>query len=209
MLKLKKLLQFDKKIENLFKRKNKKKKRKNLTRKQKIITSIIIIALLSFLFYFSGILKPICYTEECFDKAFQTCKPVKHTKLTSNNIYQYKISRSLFKTCKIEITMKKTAPGTDLDIKESIEGKSMKCKIPKYLIKETRPAEFENLINYCTGPLKEGIYELMLKKTYGLVVANMGDIVQEIQRTLKSSDYIWRPVSYCMTRLSDFNFLNL
>lgn len=186
MSKFKKVLHIDKRIEDFFKSIKLKRKKTKPKRSTVIITKLVIIAFLIFLIYFSGIIKSSCPDEECFEKAFQACKPIKYVKSSNNNVYEHQISRSLFTTCNMKITMKKSAPGTDLDVKKSIEGKSMNCKVPKYLIRATKPGEFENLVDYCTGPLKEGMYEIMIKKAYGLIVANMGEIVEEMQTTLRT-----------------------
>lgn len=159
-------------------------KKKRLTKTQKTVITIAVIAAIVFLIYFFGVIKPTCYDKDCFNKKLSKCSPVKYTKLKNNNMYNYKVSRSLLTDCKLQITMERAAPGSELDIKEALEGKSMKCKVPKHLIKTTDLDEFENLIDYCTGPLKEGMYKLMLQRMYGLVVTQMGDIVKEVQKTI-------------------------
>jgi len=151
----------------------------------KTIIAILLVILIVSLVYYSGIIKPTCYSDDCFNKKYQDCSPAQYTKIRNNNIYNYKISRSIFSTCNIKIEMTKTAPGTDIDIKEAIEGKSMKCQIPKQYLTSTNINEFENLIDYCTGPLKEGMYNLMLKRMYGLVVSQMGPIINEMEKVLK------------------------
>lgn len=176
---LKKILLSFQKVEDFFKTR----KLIKPTKTTKIIISVVAIALIVFLIYFFGVIKPTCYNQDCFNQKFESCSPAKYTKLRNNNIYQYETSRSLGSTCKLQITMEKTAPGTDLDIKESIERKSMKCYVPKHLTNMDIDG-FENLIDHCSGPLKEGMYELMLKRMYGLVVTQMGDIIQEVQKTI-------------------------
>lgn len=76
------------------------------------------------------------------------------------------------------------AIGTDLDVKTLLEGKSMTCKIPKSKLSEIELDNMKDLLNYCTGPLKEGMYELLLKRMYALVVSQMSNIVKESEKVL-------------------------
>lgn len=152
---------------------------------KKIILIIIAIAVLAFLFYFFGVIKPKCTTDQCFNENLQKCSPVKYTRIQNNNIYKYTISRSLGSSCKLTVKNKKMAIGTDLDTKTLLEGKSMTCKIPKLETQEIELDNMKNLLTYCTGPLKEGMYELLLKKMYALVVAQMSGIVREAEQVLQ------------------------
>jgi len=139
-----------------------------------------------FLIYFFGIIKPKCTTDSCFNENLKSCTPCYYIRVQNNNIYKYTISRSFGNNCKLTIRNIRVAVGTDLDTKTLIEGKSMKCKVPKTKLKEIELDNMKDLLNYCTGPLKEGIYELLLKKIYSLIVAQMSDIVKEAEKVLKT-----------------------
>ena len=151
----------------------------------KLILVTIIVLLLAFSFYFFGIIKPKCNTDQCFNENLQKCSPVKYTRLQNNNLYKYTVSRSLGSKCKLTVENKKMAIGTDFDIKNLLEDKSMKCKIPKSKLSEIELGNMKDLLSYCTGPLKEGMYELLLKRMYSLVVSQMADIVKEAEKTLE------------------------
>ncbi len=151
----------------------------------KLAIIIVIVLILASLFYFFGIIKPKCSTDQCFNENLQKCSPVKYTRLQNNNLYKYTISRSLGNKCKLTVENKKMAIGTDLDTKNLLEGKSMKCKIPKSKLSEIELDNMKDLLNYCTGPLKEGMYELLLKRMYALVVSQMSGIVKEAEKTLE------------------------
>lgn len=151
----------------------------------KIIVSFIAIIIVLALIYFSGIIPSKCPTDECFQKAFSQCTPVSHLLLKNNNLYEYRIYRSLFSNCNFKITMQKSAPGTDLDIKTLLEGKSMKCSIPKSLTATTSLDNLDNMLDYCTGELKEGMYQVILNRMYGLIVLQMKDVVSEAKNALK------------------------
>lgn len=152
----------------------------------KKIIIIILIFLFAFLIYYSGLIKPKCATDSCFNQALQKCSPASLTKIKNNNIYSYKISRSLFSKCNLKIKMEKAALGSEIEIKTLLEGRSMSCKIPKSKLKDININEMKDLLNYCSGPLKEGIYELMLKKMYSLVVGQMSGIIKKTESVLQT-----------------------
>lgn len=142
---------------------------------KKIYLTIALIIIIISLFYFAGIFKKTCLNEECFNKSLKVCKPTDYMKQKNNNLYLYSISRSFGRECNLEIDLKKVAPGTDPDMKELLEGKSMQCSIPKTI---TRSLEIDDIdvLSYCHGELKEGIYELIIKKMYSLIVGNLEEI---------------------------------
>ena len=61
----------------------------------------------------------------------------------------------------------------------------MSCKIPKKELAATNFDNFDNLLSYCHGPLKEGLYEVIIQRMYSLVVSQLGDIVKEAQKVLR------------------------
>jgi|SRR3989344_4899727 len=142
---------------------------------------LVILFLISFYF---GIFKTECEDEGCFQDAAALCSPKIYEKSVNNNIYRYTISRSFGELCKIQISLQKTSIGTEFENKILLEGKAMKCYIPKSRLLEVNFNQIENLLGYCSGPLKEGIYEIMIKKMYGVIISNLGDILGELQLSL-------------------------
>lgn len=151
----------------------------------KKLVIIILIFLFAFFVYYSGLIKPDCNTDSCFNQALQKCSPVSYDKLKNNNLYSYKISRSLLSNCNLNIKFEKAALGSELEIKTLLEGKSMNCKVPKSNLKNIDINEMKDLLNYCSGPLKEGIYELMLKKMYSLIIGQMSNIIKKSEQYLQ------------------------
>ena len=148
---------------------------------RRIFFALIIFIFVIFVLYYLGFFTKSCSSEDCFDNAVRLCKPVSFVKYTNNNIYAYTIYRSLGEDCIIHISLKSVAPGSDRDIKDLLEGKSMKCSIPKSLLDNRKLDELENMLNYCHGDLKEGIYELIIKRMYGVVIVN----IDEVRNTVK------------------------
>jgi len=148
--------------------------------KKVLIVFIIFFIILAF-FYYSGLFRKTCSTEDCFDDALKKCQPIDYIRNTNNNIYLYTIYRSTSDKCIFQVSLKSVAPGSDRDIKDLLEGKSMKCNVPKSILETTKIDEINNLLNYCHGGLKESIYELIIKKLYGLVIGNINEIRQVVR----------------------------
>lgn len=151
---------------------------------QKLII-IFIIVVVVYLFFFSGFFKKDCGQDtNCFNSMAQKCKPSTYLNIKDGSYYEYKIKGSEKDNCIIYVKLEKMAPGSSIDLINSFQGKDMICSIPKQELNNIDILDMESFLNYCTGPLKEAIYELMIKKLYGLIIQNMGDIVTEIQKQL-------------------------
>jgi len=151
-----------------------------MEKRQIIITSIIVlfVIFLGFFFFY----KKSCKDEECFNEAMYKCKPATYYGYRNNNLYYYKISRSIG-TCRLNIKVNRMAIGTDLDLVRLLEGKRMKCNIPKNI--DINLNEMENILNYCSGELKEGLLQLMVERLYALVVRDLSGVVEQAEKLLK------------------------
>lgn len=135
--------------------------------------------------FFSGILKKNCKQDKaCFDSALARCSGAVYTSFTSGNIYVYESYPSFSDTCKFKVKVAKAAPGAELNLKVSLEGKSMICEVPRSELKETSFSEMDNLAEFCTGSLKEAMYELIVQRMYSLVIANLGNISTEARKAV-------------------------
>lgn len=148
-----------------------------------IIISVFLFLLLANFYYF-GVFKKTCDSKECFSESIQSCSPAKYDNIVLNNIYHYDISRSLGSECKLSVSLEKSAEGTDVETKERVQGKSMKCLIPKIELSKINFNEVNNILQYCTGPLKEGIYEIIIKNMYNVILSNLGEVVSSVQTSL-------------------------
>lgn len=145
-----------------------------------IFLTVAIIFVLVFGAVF--IYKKNCEEDDCFNKALSTCSPAKLYSYRNNNLYFYKISRSIG-DCKLYIKVEKMAIGSDPSLIKLLEGNSMKCKLPAGFA--ITLGEMENLLEYCHGELKEGFYQIMLERLYALVVRDMSGIIDKAKETLK------------------------
>ena len=96
---------------------------------KKLIIISVFILLVLFNFYFF-LYKKTCDSKECFSESIQSCSPSKYDNIILNNIYHYEISRSLSSECKVNVNLERSSEGTDVETKERLQGKSMKCSIP-------------------------------------------------------------------------------
>ncbi|MDP3917493.1 MAG: hypothetical protein Q8Q42_04390 [Nanoarchaeota archaeon] len=158
-------------------------KYKNISR---IVVPLILIIGLFLAAYYTGFTREYCGTDEnCFLEKAKTCSPAEVYLSKSNNIYYHKITPELKNNCKLIIRFERAQEGTLPEHIELLEGKSMKCIIPKSELKKLNLLETNEVIDYCTGPLKEGLYELMVKRMYELIVVNLGEIAEEAKKLIK------------------------
>ena len=149
--------------------------------KKIIIFSLIILLIISGLFYLSLFYKKNCRSDlKCFSQALQNCNKAKVTAISNNNLYQYQILRDKGETCKINIKVLKLAPGSSIITQKKFEDKAMTCLIPRDQLNQPID-EIKELINYCTGPLKEALLQDILENIYTNIVKNLGNISQELK----------------------------
>lgn len=135
--------------------------------------------------YYTGYFPKECgQNKSCFQKYVQDCKPAQVAVIRNNNAYLYAVGSQLGKTCEVNIKALRMDAGAPPEFK-SLEGKEMSCKIPKQELAATNFDDFDNLLTYCHGPLKEELYGIIIQRMYSLVVSQLGDIVKEAQQVLK------------------------
>jgi len=146
------------------------------------IISIMIIIL--FFAYFFGIVKKTCADESCFNDALQKCSMAKYLSLQNYNYYRYTIEGSKGGYCEVRIELVKMALGTPQDKLALFEGKGMTCRVPKAEITKMQGGNVEGILKYCSGPLKEAMYQTIIEKLYTLIISNMGEILGEMEDVL-------------------------
>lgn len=144
-----------------------------------------VAVLIVWIVFFSGLIKKDCKQDsDCFNEALSECKPVKFLNVNDNNLYQYKVSGSKGNLCDLNIKLIKMGVGTPIDLVQKFEGKSMRCLVPKSEVETGDLAEIGNVLNYCSGPLKESILELIIDRMYGLIIKNLGQIAEEVKTNI-------------------------
>ena len=145
---------------------------------------ILIIFFIMLIFIIFLLYPKDCKVDKlCFNERFEKCKPARFTEIKDNNFYEYKIFGAKKKECLFEVKLLRLEPGADVTVKALLENKAMKCKIPLKTFKNLE--QIDSMVNYCTGELKESIYTLLVKRMYGTIIRNLGQIVEETRKVVK------------------------
>ncbi len=160
----------------------KEERKRELYRYIAVIFGIILIALILCYIYYP---KYCDYNRQCLDKSFSNCERANSFLVLNGNTYLYSIKGYSGDYCKMDIKVME-ATGSDAYTRSQIENKAMSCKIPK---EDTNVSvdNVNNMLDYCTGPLKESMLELIIKKLYEVIVANIGPITKEMQNSLNKT----------------------
>lgn len=134
---------------------------------------LILFVIVAVLLFYE---KDCGFSKECFENSFQKCEKAKVLLEEDKNIFEYKITGSKSNSCVVSVTITKLDPAASKEAVNLFQGKSMVCNIPR-----SQTFETENILQYCSGPLKEAIYELIIQKLYGILAENLGDIISQVQ----------------------------
>lgn len=148
-----------------------------------MVIGLIIVA--GLIIYSSGIIKKDCGKDkDCFVDKLKDCKTAKVYLLKNDNVYSYTIGASYTTICNIYVKMERIALGADPEFERLLEGKEMQCKVPRDKLYTFKVDDFNSFINYCNGPLKEGLYELIIQRMYTLVVKELSGVLQKAKGVL-------------------------
>ncbi len=157
-------------------------KKRGLKKSTIILLIIFLLIFLMIVFY-----KTNCKNDiGCFNKQVSKCSiPAKVVVEREGNIFEYKSKWSFGKDCNINVKMIKAGGGFRKELTKEVEGKSMKCKISKEKLRSDNFDEVSDLVEYCSGSLKEGIYKVIIKNIYTIVLKNMNEFVDDIEKASK------------------------
>ncbi len=151
---------------------------------KKLLIAITLIVIITFLLYNFGYIKKTCEDDYCFQSSLASCSPAKYIKLQNMNYYRYSIMGYRTGGCKMDIKLVKMADGTPIEKILKFEGKDMACEIPRDDIRDINATNIEKILPYCSGTLKEAMYEHIIEKLYTIVISNLGDVIGEIRAVL-------------------------
>ena len=150
---------------------------------------IILLIILSAIFlgaYYSGFTREYCGTDtNCFSEKAYNCRPAEVYTSRSNNIYYYKINPTINNKCELFIKFDRAQEGTPSEHVTLLEGKSMTCTMPKSEMRKRDVLDMEGIMPFCTGPLKESLYELIVQRMYELIIINLKEISTEANALMK------------------------
>lgn len=153
---------------------------------RKLVAFLLIVIASTAILYVTGIIRKDCGEDkDCFNSALDKCISARLVTVKNNNVYSYGSRFSFTSNCHVDIKLERLPVGADLELRRLLEGKSMDCKIPKTKLHNADMDRIDDLMSYCHGELKEGLYELIIQRSYGLIISNLGDVVKELQNTLR------------------------
>ncbi|MBT4334801.1 hypothetical protein HOD61_03225 [archaeon] len=137
---------------------------------------VILILIISTTIFFINYEKDCKEDMTCFNSALENCKTAKVTTTEDNNLFRYNIEGKQNELCIIHITLVTVDQNAGSEIINSFEGKGMKCE----LLENTNIMETSSILDSCSGPLKEAIYESIIEKMYGLIIENLSETISSL-----------------------------
>ncbi len=154
-----------------------------MERKKIILISVLIAMIIivgsvtAYLFFYTK----TCTTEKCFLQAQRECSRASYTVSNEGNVWQYKVLNSLSfsqNLCTIKVKNLQIASEDPLAMK--VQGKGMRCRVPRELAGTY--VRMESKLEYCSGPLKESLQDLLIDQLYKYIVQNIGEITEELRK---------------------------
>lgn len=137
-----------------------------------VIFLLILLAMFYFLLYTEK-----CQDAACFNEDIIRCKRASWTNDAEEAVWIYTIKGKSEGSCATEVKLDTIKEGK-LDIGKA-EGKSMVCYLPL----GTMAVPGKDL-ERCTGPLKEELQDLIIKRMHSYILENLGDISEELTKTV-------------------------
>ncbi|MBS3075980.1 hypothetical protein J4429_06015 [Candidatus Pacearchaeota archaeon] len=143
-----------------------------------IITIIVILVIIIIVFSFLGynlFYSKSCKDEACFDSAINVCKKASWLKEDSESAWMLRIlGKETEDYCKLNIKLLNIKKGT-ID-SEKLIGKEMIC-----IVTRTEKIFPSADMSQCTGPLKEEMQDLIIKRMHDYLLKNLGEIKEEFK----------------------------
>lgn len=157
-------------------------KKRELYRYLTVFFGLVLVVLILLYIYLP---KNCEYNKTCLDKSFRNCERAKAFQLINGNTYLYEVKGNWKDYCRLNVKVMEIS-SYQQDIKDALENKGMLCRIPKSNT-NVSILDVNNMLDYCTGPLKESMLELMIKRLYEVIVSNIGQISMEMQNSLNKT----------------------
>ncbi|MDP3026298.1 MAG: hypothetical protein Q8N63_01215 [Nanoarchaeota archaeon] len=145
-----------------------------------ILILLLIIALVGAVYLY---LPKDCGTDrDCFIQKAQTCSKAKIIDYKEGNEFIYEIKDKTENDCIFYIKMNKMKENTDYNLVKALEGKDMLCKVSLDNFKTNPLADIKDIIDSCSGSLKEALQQLTIERLYGVIIGNLGGVNKELQK---------------------------
>jgi len=147
----------------------------------KVLLSISLIIILTLAVYLTVPIKK-CYDRSCFNSEANRCRASSFLNKEEGNLIQYAIKGPRWRGCLLEIKI----IDTNSIRTEFLEGKKMTCIIPfgqKVFLEDVG-----GILDYCSGPLKEGLYEVLLERMTTLITKELANVTAEMEKVLEQAE---------------------
>jgi len=118
-----------------------------------------------------------CGTYECFQEKMRSCEKATYINEEPEASWKYEILKEENGACNIQVTMLQAKKG-ELEL-DRLNGYSMICMYPKGIV--TYP---DKDLGACTGQLKEELQSIVIKKLYGYIIDNLGELNQSLRNAI-------------------------
>ncbi len=144
----------------------------------KVVLLIIAITLASgVIYYFYGYTRH-CETESCFLDNLAACRRASFISEQQGNKWLYETKGKAGNFCTVYVKNLEIS-SQEIEL-QSVKGKDMFCRIPKEAAGSY--IEIQQQLEFCTGPLKEELQDVIIKKLYNYIIQNLGDIKDVLRR---------------------------
>ena len=136
-----------------------------------LVIGLVIAAGAFYLFFYYR----SCADEGCFLFELRDCQRAKYISETGGNAWQYFVEGSSRGACKVTV---KNIAVADASF-SSIVGKKMTCRVPKE--QAGTFIELQQRLEFCSGPLKESLQEIVIDKLYTYIIQHIGEITEDVR----------------------------
>ena len=144
-----------------------------------IILVLMVSLVVSIYFYYPIDCKD---DKDCFINEAQVCSRSKVIDYKEGNQFIYEIKSKQGQDCIFYVKLNKMKEGTDYNLVNLLEGKEMLCKLPLEEFSKNPLADTNDIIDNCSGNLKEALQQLTIERLYSVIVGNIGSINKELQK---------------------------
>jgi hypothetical protein len=133
---------------------------------------ILVLAFVIFLTYFIFFQAKTCQDSQCFRDSLKKCDKARWIREDSQASWLYTIKGGR-DICEVDVELLLIKGGAIEN--EELQGQKMTCMIQKG--SEENP---EDDMTKCSGPLREGIQEIVIQRMHNYILENLGEIKQFI-----------------------------
>lgn len=139
----------------------------------KWFVALVVLAVLLWGVWAAFFSYPTCETWDCFNNKLEECNKVKFIGESGSMIFEYTVKGASDGECEVVVQLLKGELNNQDS--EKLEMHKMTCYLPQGVVMIP-----ESNIGKCTGLLKEGLQDLVIKKLHTYLVQNLGKLNLEM-----------------------------